>query len=74
MNIFDKKGCFTWKYKKSYNFGKRTVREKRKTLSDSGSPNLLKKENPVKKNKLVFNSVISMSAGIEVDNHIPQHF
>ena len=41
--------CFSSKYLKSYNFGKRTNSEKRKPVSDSVTQKLPKKVNPVKK-------------------------
>ena len=50
--------CFLSKYLKFYNFGKRTTSEKRKPVSDSVTRNLHKKLNTVKKNNLVFTSVI----------------
>ena len=46
--------CYSSKYQKSYNFGKRTDSEKRKPVSDSVTQILLEKVNPVKKQFRVY--------------------
>ena len=52
MNFFMKMVCFSSKYLKSYNFGKRTKSEKRKPVSGSATESLPEKVNLVKKKQV----------------------